>query len=485
MDSFLSNIFPWMGHQQKLARAAAQASTLEAESHQIAPIIPLSMTVDTSTEMDMSDCMVDTHETSPEMTGASRKRNRRLSTPSLISSNGNTVLITTSAVVSPCHSDSDDDSTLPRPKKIFRGAKHYKLFIVTADGPGVPKPSNAVSSKFVRPVSPFSPVNVREDARRVKILSETPLDLLPEDIVAHALSFVSDVSDRYALQCTSKQFQRISSAPMMMNQVNVGGDPETGKNGIILETDTKETATDRLTPFAASGNLEAIYMLGIIKSYCDCDVEDGIDLLKMASSRGFVRASYALGVVLRDTAPKDAYYYMSYAADQKYLPALQELLPADDMKAKYGEPSADELRSHLDHLCLNRLLSRNYLLSSNLRSVNTSHCWNNLCGRWAYKATTTTSRNNNPSNEAIRNTPGTALHHRRSTRNVSRNSTNTSGVLSASSSSSQASTGSESQKNRVSRMKMCSRCCRAKYCSKLCQIYDWRSGRHKMECQFL
>ena len=38
---------------------------------------------------------------------------------------------------------------------------------------------------------------------------------------------------------------------------------------------------------------------------------------------------------------------------------------------------------------------------------------------------------------------------------------------------------------RVSRMKMCSRCCRAKYCSKLCQVYDWRSGRHKLECQFL
>jgi hypothetical protein len=39
--------------------------------------------------------------------------------------------------------------------------------------------------------------------------------------------------------------------------------------------------------------------------------------------------------------------------------------------------------------------------------------------------------------------------------------------------------------DRVSRMKMCSRCCRAKYCSKLCQVYDWRSSQHKMECQFL
>ena len=264
MDSFLSNIFPWMGHQQKLARAAAQASTLEAEIHQLAPNIPLSMTVDTSVDMDLSDCTIDTHEASPEMIGASRKRNRRLGTPSLISSNGSTVLISTSAVVSPCHSDCDDDSTLLRPKKIFCGAKHDRLLIVTVDDPSVPgivdKPFDKDSSKFTRPASPISPVNVKENARRVKILSETPLDLLPEDIVAHALSFVSGVSDRYALQCTSKQFHRITSTPMMMIEVNVGGDPGTGKNGIILETDTKETATDRLTPFAASGHLEAIYM---------------------------------------------------------------------------------------------------------------------------------------------------------------------------------------------------------------------------------
>jgi hypothetical protein len=47
------------------------------------------------------------------------------------------------------------------------------------------------------------------------------------------------------------------------------------------------------------------------------------------------------------------------------------------------------------------------------------------------------------------------------------------------------SSDSSTQGLRVSRMKMCSSCRRAKYCSKLCQVYDWRSGRHKMECQFL
>jgi hypothetical protein len=266
MDSFLSNIFPWMGHQQKLARAAALASNLEVQSNQISSVIPLSMKIDTSVEMDtgMSDCMVDTLVSSPEMTGTNRKRNRRLSTPTLICSIGNTIQITPSALVSPCHSDIDDDTTLLRPKKIFRGTKQYKLHIISSDGPGVTdiveKPIRRVSSQSIRSVSPISTVDVKDDSRRVKILSETPLDLLPEDIVAHTLSFVSDVSDRYALQCTSKQFHRITSTPMMMNNVNVGGDSETGKNGIILETDTKETAVERLTPFAASGNLEAIYM---------------------------------------------------------------------------------------------------------------------------------------------------------------------------------------------------------------------------------
>jgi MYND finger len=184
---------------------------------------------------------------------------------------------------------------------------------------------------------------------------------------------------------------------------------------------------------------------------------------------------------------------MTLAAEQKYLPALQELLPARDMKLKYGEPNADELRRHLDHLCLNRLLSRNYILSSNLRSVNTSHCWNHLCGRWAYKASTNTIPSLTNSNHTINTAPVTIVtpggggvsHHRR------RASSNISNISHSSTSSTINTTiccingDTVQQKNRVSRMKMCSRCCRAKYCSKLCQVYDWRSGRHKMECHFL
>lgn len=248
----------------------------------------------------------------------------------------------------------------------------------------------------------------------------------------------------------------------------------------------------------------------MIKSYCHQDVERGIFLLKLASSRGCVRSSYALGLILRDTLPEEAVRQMDLAASQGYLPALQELLPAREMKAKYGEPDASELRRHLDPYCLNRLLGRHYLHCSHLRGVNTSHCWNPLCGRWAFKATTTNSANgitvrmrrpfsfaffrNNPADPLrVVEAPAGAADTRRLSmaesplRRVSQRVSNRLREDTSNETSNQIGMGhcADTTDVRVSRMKMCSRCCRAKYCSKLCQVYDWRSGRHKMECQFL
>ena len=131
----------------------------------------------------------------------------------------------------------------------------------------------------------------------------------------------------------------------------------------------------------------------MIKSYCHQDIERGIFLLKLASKRGCARSSYTLGLILRDTDPEEASIQMNIAAKKGYMPALQELLSAREMKARFGEPDAAALRNHLDPYCLNRLLGRHYIHSSHLRDVNTSHCWNPLCGRWAYKATSANSEN--------------------------------------------------------------------------------------------
>jgi hypothetical protein len=200
---------------------------------------------------------------------------------------------------------------------------------------------------------------------------------------------------------------------------------------------------------------------------------------------GYTRASYALGLALRDCQPEEANKYMKDAADRGYIPALQEVLPSRKMKALHGEPKADELRLHLDPLCLNRLLSRYYVQSARLREANTSHCWNPLCGRWAFKA-------NSGGASSVRGMPSSDAEGLTSIALTERAESfpSAAAVLSAAASSLLGCSSCKSPPSprdtvRVSRMKMCSRCCRAKYCSKLCQVYDWRSGRHKMECQFL
>ena len=84
--------------------------------------------------------------------------------------------------------------------------------------------------------------------------------MVPEEVVGHVLSFLGSTEDRFALQCTSVQFRRISNTDQMLANVKLGGEIETGKNGIVQEEDTPETAAVALTPFARAGNVEAIYM---------------------------------------------------------------------------------------------------------------------------------------------------------------------------------------------------------------------------------
>lgn len=86
------------------------------------------------------------------------------------------------------------------------------------------------------------------------------LRMVPEEVVGHVLSFLGSTEDRFALQCTCRQFKRISNTDAMLVNVKLGGDLETGKRGIIQEEDTAATAADALTPFARAGNLDAIYM---------------------------------------------------------------------------------------------------------------------------------------------------------------------------------------------------------------------------------
>ena len=305
----------------------------------------------------------------------------------------------------------------------------------------------------------------------------------------------------------------------------------------IVEMDSKHSHTNVFFFFFFLSLSLSFYRIGMIAAYCHGD-KIGVTILKQTARQGCLRSSYALGLILRDSNKTLSESYLQNAISKGYLPACQELLSSQTVKDKFGDLGADVLKSFFDPIGLNRLLSRCYLHSNGVRGVATSHCWNPCCGRWALKATQSTdgrtpqlqspskclpavsrsvevkllqlvkkglcdgdfdcggdddgircslaaaSSSSASSNSAIATSSSTAIGG-----NIDLEGGTDEDMIRLGSSSSSSSntfcTEAGRRSFRVSRMKMCSSCRRAKYCSKLCQVYDWRSGRHKQECQYL
>lgn len=219
--------------------------------------------------------------------------------------------------------------------------------------------------------------------------------------------------------------------------------------------------------------------IGMVAAYCHGD-KVGVNLLKQNARNGCLRSAYTLGLILRDCDKKESNRYLNLAISKDYLPACQELLSSQAVKDKFGDLDYQTLKQYFDPIALNRLLGRSYLQSSGVRGVSTSHCWNPCCGRWALKATQNHQRGPQLQFSSKYLPP------------ISPNVEFTLLNLLDDDFKKEQGCGSinfprsrRERSFRVSRMKMCSSCRRAKYCSKLCQVYDWRSGQHKMECQFL
>mmetsp|Transcript_16832 Transcript_16832/g.29680 ORF Transcript_16832/g.29680 Transcript_16832/m.29680 type:complete len:275 (+) Transcript_16832:849-1673(+) len=157
--------------------------------------------------------------------------------------------------------------------------------------------------------------------------------------------------------------------------------------GIILDSDTSITACAKLIKFAAAGNMQATYMIAMILCYCHENISEGLALLRHAAeSSTHLPSIYALALILRDSRQIKSDYYLNIAASLGYASAWQKKLTATEMRAQFGDLDANHLVRYLDLPCLNRLLDRHYLECQRVRKCQASHCWNPLCGRWAYKA---------------------------------------------------------------------------------------------------
>jgi hypothetical protein len=195
----------------------------------------------------------------------------------------------------------------------------------------------------------------------------------------------------------------------------------------------------------------------------------GINLLEMNASRNCVLSQYALGLILRDSNEVQSKHYLQTASDAGSLAAYRELNPS---RKNYEDSPNNSLNSFYPPN-LFRFTRKCFISSKGLRNVNTSHCWNPHCGRWALKRTR---------QEVLKPAdclPPLPHMHKLQILSLLGNMQRENDVANS------FIVHDVDGPCRIARMQMCSHCLKAKYCSKQCQVYDWKYGLHRMECTHL
>mmetsp|Transcript_27670 Transcript_27670/g.39577 ORF Transcript_27670/g.39577 Transcript_27670/m.39577 type:complete len:436 (+) Transcript_27670:214-1521(+) len=359
-----------------------------------------------------------------------------------------------------------------RPQKKASGLCWWRKYTIPANLPGIRNkvPSSSIKKSTEDDVATLEDEPQQHDAHDEIKKTEHPPFLtssatkviqlmhLPDDLVGHCIAFLDPAEDRASVTLTCRKLRQMINADRILRLTNLFGCPSAKNRCIILESDSKESAMKRLQPFLNAGSTDAMYLAGMIKCYCDEDVDAGVALLIEAAEYEHLEAMYSLGIILRDLDRNGSRKFLEQAHLMGYLPATLEILSASEVRKVHGDLTAQQLQLHLGPIALGKLLRKYFVDWSKTRLVSSSHCWNPACGRWGYKnaQTVAITVNNTNTVEAHETTAGSERY------------TCPSGFQMV-----------------CARMKVCSSCRRAKYCSKLCQVYDWRSDRHKVECQFI
>lgn len=120
--------------------------------------------------------------------------------------------------------------------------------------------SELVSSDEAEDGSPPTPTEHRLATDDPQYRSDL-LRIIPPEVVGLCLSYLCSTSERHSLQTTCRLFRRLSNAPdTMLSKLALGGDTETGRGGLITDSDDPDSAVVKLGVFARSGNIEAVYL---------------------------------------------------------------------------------------------------------------------------------------------------------------------------------------------------------------------------------
>jgi len=221
------------------------------------------------------------------------------------------------------------------------------------------------SSAGTDSTAPLPPSSESAGASDARLLS------LPEDLLYQCFSFIDPAEDRASISLACKKLRQIMNEKRMLRLTDLFGCPLTGKRCIILENDSKEAAIARMQPYFAAGSADAFYLVGMIKCYCDEDVQEGVKLLRQGLEYEHLECMYSLGIILRDMDRQESKRILLRAHELGCLPATLEVLPAALVRKLHGDVPAEELRLHLGPIPLGKLLRRYFVDESKTR-INSS-----------------------------------------------------------------------------------------------------------------
>ena len=189
--------------------------------------------------------------------------------------------------------------------------------------------------------------------------------MLPIDVLESCFEFISTSRTRFSACLVCKTFYNLHNSKKILRVLDIEDGEQEGEDYSILKNCSKDDAMIHLLPLVRAGNVSALYMMGSIRCYCFEDFDGGVELFRKAAALGDMRSAYSLGLILRDSLKHESAAMLGYACKEKFLPALQENYPTQEIKEKYGEPSANKLEIFFDPPSLHKLLARSRLEHTN------------------------------------------------------------------------------------------------------------------------
>ena len=149
---------------------------------------------------------------------------------------------------------------------------------------------------------------------------------LPDELSQNVVSFL-ELRSWCAFQQTSRRCHAVATKSIVLGGLQLlFNDRET----VIQEDDTPMQVTQRLLPFVRAGNVDALYLVGLIATYFFDDFEVGLGLLQRAMDSGDKRAKYELAVTMKRVSVSSRFNKSLLIVGRQYMEELAMLI--DEME---------------------------------------------------------------------------------------------------------------------------------------------------------